>query len=87
MDATTNTTNASKHLQGIGRKTAKPAAEIIVGDVLVWNYGCLSTVDAVRAVSPQFVEIVETCDSKQYTRRLKKDRLVCWSPRLTAERA
>lgn len=83
MEATKNTSSASIHLQGIGRQIAKPAAEIVIGDVLVWNYGCLSTVVAARSVSPKFVEIDTTCDGKQYTRRLKKDRLVAWSPRLT----
>ena len=84
---TTNTEIKSIHLQGIGQQIAKPAETIAVGDVLVWNYGCLSTVAAVRNVSPKFIEIDTTSDGKQYTRRLKKDRLVGWSPRLTADRA
>ena len=83
---TTNTEIKSIHLQGIGQQIAKPAETIAVGDVLVWNYGCLSTVAAVRNVSPKFIEIDTTSDGKQYTRRLKKDRLVGWSPRLTADR-
>ena len=84
---TTNTEIKSIHLQGIGQQIAKPAETIAVGDVLVWNYGCLSTGAAVRNVSPKFIEIDTTADGKQYTRRLKKDRLVGWSPRLTADRA
>ena len=36
------------HLQGIGRVDAKPATEIKIGDILIWNYGYKSTVKSVE---------------------------------------
>ena len=63
-------------LQGIGNHAAKPASEICVGDVLVWNFGSTSEVAAVRDVSEKFIEIDEVCRGKTYTRRLMKTRMV-----------
>jgi hypothetical protein len=35
-------------LQEVGKFTAKPASELKVGDVMVWNYGSTSTVLTIR---------------------------------------
>lgn len=82
------TDNEGVHLQGIGRHLAKVATAIEVDDVLVWNYGHTSAVVAVRDVSPQYREVDALCDDgKVYTRRIKKSRLMAWSPKLTAARS
>jgi hypothetical protein len=46
MDSTTHTTPTT-HLQGIGTMPARPAADIKVGDTLIWNYGYESKVEAI----------------------------------------
>lgn len=71
----------SIHLQGIGQHTAKPAGELAVGDVTVWNYGYASRVVSVERVSKMFVVagLVSTdkrSDGKVWPRRMKIDRLV-----------
>lgn len=47
MDSKTNTNTT--HLQGIGRVPAKPAGELEVGDVIIYNYGYRSTVCGIIA--------------------------------------
>lgn len=66
------------HLQGIGRSRAKPAGEIRVGDITLWNFGMRARVEAIRDASQHFVEadLLHEEDGKVRSRRLKKDRLV-----------
>ena len=64
------------HLQGIGLHAAKPATEIKVGDVLVWNYGGTSTVKAILSETSKTVTIQEECRGNLYERRFSKTRLV-----------
>jgi hypothetical protein len=72
------------HLIGVGDQPGTPAGELVAGDRLMWNYGTRYTVAAVREVSPQFVEVTERArDGREYTRRLRKDRLVV---RVSADR-
>ena len=69
----------SIRLQGIGWARAIPASELEVGMLLSWNYSPLGyEVISVRNVSRMFVELVERNreNGNEYTRRLKKDRLV-----------
>lgn len=70
--------NDSIHLQGVGRVKAMPASQLEVGMRLMWNGGSTSDVMRIRDVSPAFLGIVErdTRTGKDYTRRLKKTRLV-----------
>ena len=73
------------HLQRIGLHIAKPAGEIQVGDILVWNYWSTSSVVSVREISKCFVEVSSRSENGiVYPRRMKKDRLVAWSPKATA---
>jgi len=73
----TQTTKPTTWLQGIGPHVGKPAGELQTGDVVVYNYGYIGRVVAVRDVTPKFVEIVEVDESgREYTRRLKKTRIV-----------
>lgn len=72
-------------LQGIGWVPAVPAADLKVGNVLIWNFGGTTELVAFRDVSPKFLELTErwhdarkgVCDTP---RRVKKDRLVGLSP-------
>lgn len=72
-------------LQSIGWVPAVPAADLKVGNVLIWNFGGTTELVAIRDVSSKFLELTErwyderkgVCDSP---RRVKKDRLVGLSP-------
>lgn len=68
------------HLQFVGDLPGTPAAELAVGDHLMWNGGAVYVITGLREASPKFIEITERDarkpDSQEYTRRLKKDRLV-----------
>lgn len=74
------------HLQFVGDVPGVPAAELGLGDRLMWNGGGTSTVAAVRGTSAQFVEIVEewrntvTGETERTPRRLMKTRLVARVP-------
>lgn len=46
------------HLQGIGTVNAKPAAELVPGDITVWNFGYTQEVLAVEELSPKFVRLI-----------------------------
>lgn len=73
------------HLQGCGLHISKPAAEIQVGDVLVWNFGYQEEVTEVIRVSLHFVKVTLRTERGEYgQRRLKLDRRVAWSPKATA---
>lgn len=75
--------NTGTHLQGIGMHIAKAAGTIVVGDVLVWNYGTCSKVTAIVSETPAFVTIEETYEGgKTYNRRLKKTRLVAYTTKV-----
>ena len=68
---------AKVRLQTVGREHARIAADLRVGDELVWNGGVTTRVAAIREASPQFLEIDEVSISGASSpRRLKKDRLV-----------
>jgi len=48
----------TKQLQGIGRVSAKRAADLQPGDITIWNFGGMYRVLAVEALSPKFVRLV-----------------------------
>ena len=65
-------------LPGVGLHGGKPAGELRSGDRLVWSYGRMSTVVAVREITDVGITIVERSDSngQDYERRLAKKRIV-----------
>lgn len=74
-DETTGTT----HLQGIGRVQAKPAREIKIGDVLVWNYGYTSRVLGIEPSKTGKTLVVKIeQNGRLYERKMKADRLVAY---------
>ncbi len=78
------------HLQFVGDWPGTPASELAKGDHLMWNGGAVYVITGIREASPKFIEITERAvacrvdrdGTTEYTRRLKKDRLVV---RLTPE--
>ena len=76
MTTTTNTADRI-HLQGIGNAPAIQASELREGDRIMWNHGYTYTVVSIVDVSAKFIAITErAADGREYTRRLRKDRLV-----------
>jgi hypothetical protein len=67
----------SIHLQGIGQFTAKPAADLQVGDTMVWNYGSTSKVLTLRTKGKS-IFVTEQDDSGKVwpERRFLNSRLV-----------
>jgi hypothetical protein len=66
-------------LQGVGKVPARPAGELAVGNRIMWNYGHIYTVIAIRpSPSGKTLQLEERSEEtgKVYTRRLGADRLV-----------
>lgn len=65
-------------LQSIGHVIGQPAANVKVGNVLMWNFGQTSTVLEIVKTTPSFI-VVKTESKGGYVgeRKLKKSRLVC----------
>lgn len=62
-----------------GRVPAIQAAELQIGDVMVWNFGYTSTVVDITPRGKTQITIIEQSndmDRKQYTRTFSKTRLV-----------
>lgn len=88
---------SSIHLQYVGNQHALRVSEVVPGCVLVWNTGALTEVVAVIPMSAKFVNVVQrsftrhpitgvvTADAHFHSRRMKLDRLVGYSPRVTTE--
>lgn len=76
MNAAT-TSNHSVQLQGIGRVHGKPASELKVGDVTVWNYGYLETIQTLE-VRGKSVYVTLLCNKtkKIGSRRFLQSRIV-----------
>ena len=66
-------------LQGIGAIAGKKAEEIVVGDVLVWNYGYTSEVKAILGETSKTVTLQIEDGGKLFERKFKKDRYVGFS--------
>lgn len=45
------------HLQGVGDLAGTPAGQVKAGDRLMWNFGYVTIVTAVRKVSAKYVEV------------------------------
>jgi len=67
------------HLIGCGDMIGIYSRDVQPGMHLMWNYGSVYEVIEVRDKSAKFIEVVErsTESGTSYTRRLKKDRIVC----------
>lgn len=67
------------HLINCGDMEGIYSRDLQIGMRLMWNYGSTYDVLDIRDKSAQFIEITErsTESGKSYTRRLKKDRVVC----------
>ena len=75
------------HLQGIGLHKAVSAAELVAGDVTVWNYGGTELILSVERLSPKFLRINSVTvhpitgerGDRVWARRLKDERLIAVS--------
>lgn len=63
-------------LQAIGTVNAKPAGELVEGDVTVWNFGSLATVVGKVSETKAFVTLALKSEHGTHERKLKKSRLV-----------
>lgn len=64
-------------LQGMGATRGKPAGELQPNDVMVWNEGATSVVQAVRSAGAKSVKVDErTKSGLTHTRTLRRDRIV-----------
>lgn len=65
-------------LIGIGRCAAKPADELVVGDVITWNYGHRYEVVSITPAGKQSIRIIERAltNGQEFTRTLRRSRLV-----------
>ncbi|RYD63710.1 MAG: hypothetical protein EOP83_11470, partial [Verrucomicrobiaceae bacterium] len=71
------------HLQHYGMCTAKPASELKVGDITIWNTGATAEVIAITEASKHFLNVTTRYATsrgryEEGVRRLKKDRLVAY---------
>ena len=67
-------------LQGIGMVEGTPAAEIKIGDTLMWNYGGTSEVLEIKKSKTGktlYLKTRSNSDDKIYDRTLRAKRLVC----------
>ena len=78
---TTSTTEHYTQIIGVGRVPAKPATDIQVGDVLVWNFNYKSTVLAIAPRGKTQLTIVEQYHNSNniYQRNVTKTRLIAIS--------
>lgn len=71
------TTPRQIRLQGIGWGPGTPAMEIRPGDRLMWNFGYISEVIAVKPAGTQsLIFTLRSSSGNIGTRRMKRDRLV-----------
>jgi hypothetical protein len=59
----------SIHLQGIGQFTAKPAGDLQMGDVTVWNYGSTAEVVSLSRKGKSVYVTLKTQDGKEWPER------------------
>ena len=72
----------SIHLQGIGKVHGKPAIELKVGDVTLWNYGYREVVESVE-IRGKSVYTTLRCEKtgQVFPRRFLQNRIVGISTR------
>ena len=63
-------------LQGVGAHAGKPAGNVVVGDVLVWNNGATSTVKRQLSETAKTITFETECEGNTYQRKMKKTRIV-----------
>ena len=64
-------------LQGIGIVNAKPAGELVIGDITVWNFGGTAIVLGKVKETAAFVTLLlDEGEHGVFERKLKKSRLV-----------
>ena len=67
------------HLQGYGKQHAKPAGDIKVGDVIMWNFGETSEVLGIeRETEKQIIVSLKNERGFVGIRRMTKNRLVAY---------
>jgi hypothetical protein len=79
MDSTATTTpTRTVTLIGYGLAPAKPAGELQIGDITVWNYGYKYTVTAIepKAKTQVIVTLVDVNTGKEWDRVMSRTRLV-----------
>lgn len=64
------------HLQYVGEVEAKPAQDFVIGEKMMWNYGCTTEIVSKKEVSSCYLMFGIIENGKHYERKLKKDRLV-----------
>lgn len=71
-------TQPRMHLQGIGDYPAIPAGELIVGDIITWNYGHRYEITTITPCGNLSIKVTERAlkDGQEYTRTMRKTRLV-----------
>lgn len=67
-------------LQSYGRAPAVPASDLRVGNILLWNFGSTSELVRIEPLSQHYINIVERTERGEFTRKVKKSRLVALSP-------
>lgn len=68
------------HLQGIGKVAAKRADQFECFEVMMWNYGYTSTIKSITPKGKTMLTFVIVSQGKEYTRNMKRDRLVAVGP-------
>ncbi len=65
-------------VQSVGKMPAKPASQLELNDLTMWNFGSIYRVNKFIAETKAFitVELVEIKTNKTWLKRLKKSRLV-----------
>jgi len=69
---------ATVQLQSVGRVAAKPAGELQVGDITMWNFGYLSPVIKIEPRGKMMITVYTQSNDGDvvYTRVMNKTRLV-----------
>ena len=63
-------------LQSIGWVDAKPARELKLNDVIIWNFGYTSTVKSIEPKEKTIRTVIISEDGKEYKRDFRPSRLV-----------
>lgn len=64
------------HLQGIGKRKAKPAKDLQIGEIIIWNYGKTSVFKGFSKITDKQVVIVTEVNGNNYERKLSKNSLI-----------
>lgn len=79
MDRTTTTTAPFTYvtLIGYGIAPAKPAQDLQVGDVTVWNYGFTETITSITPKGSTMLTLtIQSRDGHIFNRNVKRTRLI-----------